>query len=121
MSDDDLTKEKTIKDHVVKTRLFLGSRSNKMMVRQQQCLDGRRITCAPEVWQQFCTEFLAYTSIDDKQLEKTANFDSVFAGNLALLFEVILFVSEANFGKDFLSPGADTGDTSQEATPQVSE
>lgn len=118
---DEFTKEKTVKGRAIKTRLFLGSKSNEMMVRQQQCLDGRRIICAPSVWQQFCTEFLQYTSIDDKPLEKKDNFDIVFRGNLFLLLETISFVSEANFGKDFFTQDGDTGDTTGQDQPTTNE
>jgi hypothetical protein len=59
-----------------------------------------------------------YTSIDGKELEKQANFDTVFAGNLTLLMETIIFVSEANFGKDFLQQGGNTGNTDQQEPPK---
>ena len=104
-------KEKTMGERTVKVRPFVGSRSNKMLVRLQQCLDGRTIICAPDSWQQFCIEFLAYTFVDGKELGQVTHFDSVFAGNLMLLFQIIEFVSEVNFGKDFLSQGATTGNT----------
>jgi len=117
---DELTRETTIGKNVITTHLFLGSRSNKMMVRLQQCMQGHQIICSPDTWQQFCIEFLAFTSIDGKQLDKITNFDSVFAGNLGLLMAVINFVSEANFGKDFLSQGGNTGDTTQPEPPSTS-
>lgn len=113
------SQEKVINEHTIKVRPFVGSRSNKMLVRLQQCLDGRQIMCSPDVWQQFCIEFLAFTFVDGKEIGNISNFDSVFAGNLMLLFLAIEFTSEVNFGKDFFMQGASTGNTNQSQAPTM--
>jgi hypothetical protein len=117
---DPLTQERTIKDHKVSVRPFRGSLSNKMLVRLQQCLDGRTIICDPDTWQKFCLEFLAYTFIDAKEIGQEVIFDSVFCGNLSLLFEAIYFTSEVNFGKDFFLQSGSTGGINQSG-PQMTE
>ena len=118
---DDLSKEKPIGGHQVKVRPFTGSRSNKMLVRLQQCLDGKCILCTPDTWQQFCIDFLAYTFIDGKEMGQQAHFDSVFTANLMLLFQTIEFVSEVNFGKDFLSRDGSTGGTNPSEAQKIGE
>lgn len=122
MEDGIVGPEKEISGHTVKVRPFVGSRSNKMMVRLQQCFEPpHSIICTPDAWQQFCIEFLAFTFYDGKELGKLTVFDEVFAGHIALLFDIILFTSEVNFGKDFFSQGGNSGDISQDSPPTKAE
>jgi hypothetical protein len=98
-------KEKKIKDgedidRVVNVTQFVGSRANKNFVRFQQCLQGNTIIVTPEQWQDFCNEFLSGTAIDGKDSVK--QFDDIFTGNIGFLLEVVIYISEVNFGKSFL-------------------
>jgi len=120
--EDVLTQEKTINGHAVKVRPFRGSLSNRHFVRLQQCFaPPHQIICSGDVWQKFCLDFLAYTFVDGKEIGQEAHFDTVFTGNLMLLFLIIEFVSEVNFGKDFFSQGGNSGNTDQQEPPKTSE
>ena len=90
---------------------FVGTTANKMLVRVQQNFQGGFISCDPDTWQTFCIEFLERTFVDGKEVGQEANFDSVFQGNFALLFQAIDFTAEVNFGKDFFTLIANSGAT----------
>ena len=51
---------------------------------------------------QLLLDILQCTMIDGSDLSKVENFDMVFSGEYGLLFRVVKFVLEANFG-DFLA------------------
>ena len=101
------TKTKDIGGHKVAVCLFTGSQANRMYVRLTHCLDieSREIKVGPEEWQTFCIEFLALTTVDEKQIGRPEVFDEVFTGNFIFLFMCIDYCAEVNFGTDFLAGG----------------
>ncbi len=49
-------------------------------------------------------EFVGSTLVDGRPLVKKTEFDEIFAGNYKLLFEILKFILEVNFG-DFFEGG----------------
>ena len=55
----------------------------------------------PEEWQAFCLSCLAYSSVNEQKIDNEDSFNQVFSGKLLLMYKVLFFALEVNYG-DFL-------------------
>jgi len=56
---------------------------------------------APEDWQDFCLQLLAFTDVNGKRITDEDAFNGAFTGKLLFMVKVLIFTMEVNYGDFF--------------------
>jgi hypothetical protein len=83
-----------------------------------QVFDAIHDKMTPKDWLEFVKQALSQTTVNGRPVGDTAHFNEVFAGKILLLYKVLWYTLEVNFGDFFAAVGFGdtTGNTTQKPT-----